>query len=129
MVGSLAVSVLPKGKDCFRNVLTSCQHTWQCDIWMSHCRVSTLGSAALSSVLTTCYCIPQELQSVLHQICSTKNPFDLRCESVTFTYCLFVQYLSMRFLNKLMDEHSIALSGKLFQLLMVLTVKKLACGL
>ena len=38
---------------------------------------------ALPSVLTTRYCIPQEWQSVLHQICSTKNPFDLRCESVT----------------------------------------------
>ena len=32
----------------------------------------------------------------------------------------------MRFLNKLIDEHSTALSGKLFQLLMVLTVKKIS---
>ena len=38
---------------------------------------------ALPSVLTTRYCIPQDWQTVLHQICSTKNPFDLRCESVT----------------------------------------------
>ena len=35
---SLAVSVLSKGKDYFTNVLTSCQHSWQCDIWMSHCQ-------------------------------------------------------------------------------------------
>ena len=31
----------------------------------------------------------------------------------------------MRFLNKLIDEHSTAFTGKLFQTLMVLTVKKL----
>ena len=35
----------------------------------------------LSSVLTTRYCIPEDWQTVLHQICSTKNPFDLRCGS------------------------------------------------
>ena len=37
----------------------------------------------LLSVLTTHYYIPQEWQTVLHQICSTTDPFDLRCESVT----------------------------------------------
>ena len=42
---------------------------------------------ALLSVLTTCYCIPQEWSTVLHQICSTKNPFDLRCEGVTCYIC------------------------------------------
>ena len=49
--------------------------------------VSTLGNAtsnvALPSVLITCYCIPQKWQTVLHQICSTTDPFDLSCESVT----------------------------------------------
>ena len=23
----------------FTNLVTSCQHTWQCDMWMSHCQV------------------------------------------------------------------------------------------
>ena len=27
---------------------------------------------------------------MLHQICSTKNPFDLRCESVTYTYVYYL---------------------------------------
>ena len=43
---------------------------------------------ALPSVLTTCYCIPQEWQPALHQICSTTDPFDLRCESVT---CIIIK--------------------------------------
>ena len=41
---------------------------------------------ALLSMLTTRYCIPQEWQIVLHQICSTTDPLDLRCESVTHQY-------------------------------------------
>ena len=48
---------------------------------------------ALLSVLTTRYCIPQEWSTVLHQICSTKNPFDLRCESVA--YCIILQVTSI----------------------------------
>ena len=40
----------------------------------------------LLSVLTTRYCIPQEWQTVLYQICSTTDPFDLRCESVAYNY-------------------------------------------
>ena len=52
---------------------------------------------ALPSVLITCYCIPQEWQIVLHQICSTTDPFDLRYESVTFMYvCMHVcEYVYM----------------------------------
>ena len=39
----------------------SCQYTWQCD------RIPDIA-----------------LPSVLHQICSTTDPFDLRYESVTY---------------------------------------------
>ena len=44
-----------------------------------------MTDVALGSVLTSRYCIPQECLSVLHQICGTTVPFDLRCESVTCT--------------------------------------------
>ena len=44
------------------------------------------SDVALPSVLTTRYYIPQEWQTVLHQICSTTDPFDLRCESVTLSF-------------------------------------------
>ena len=43
-------------------------------------------SQSLGSVLTSCYCIPQECLCVLHQICGTTVPFDLKCESVTYIY-------------------------------------------
>ena len=28
----------------------------------------------------------QEWQTMLYQICSTKNPFDLRCKSITYLF-------------------------------------------
>ena len=67
----MTASVLSKGNNYFRNVLMSVQHTWQ------------YPDITLPSVLTTRYYIPQEWQTMLHQVCGTKNPFDLRCESVT----------------------------------------------
>ena len=47
---------------------------------------------ALRSMLTTYYCIPQEWKTVLHQVCSTKNPFDLRRE-VLHNYNTYVKYV------------------------------------
>jgi len=40
---------------------------------------------ALQSVQKTRYYTPKVYLTVLHHICSTKNSFDLRCKSVTFT--------------------------------------------
>ena len=54
--------------------MSCCQHTWQCDICVSHTDV----------VLTTRYCIPQKWITVLRHYSS---PFDPRCESVTFNRC------------------------------------------
>ena len=74
----------------------------------------SLGSAtsdatsdvALPSVLTTHYCIPQDWQTVLHQNCSTKNPFDLRCESVTcVSGCVNSRFFAVLESLRMLDNH------------------------
>ena len=78
MVSLLASKFYQRIRGYFRNELSA------------HLAVRHLD-VALPSVLTTRYCIPQAWQIVLHQICSTTDPFDLRCESVTYKYILSVR--------------------------------------
>ena len=52
---SLVASVLLKGKDYFRNVLTSCQHSWQCNFWMSHYQVCWQLVTAFHKTGKLCY--------------------------------------------------------------------------
>ena len=62
----------------FWNAVMRCQHASQCDIGAtSGCRT---GKCADISLLHS--------TSVLHQICGTTVPFDLRCESVTCYYAV-----------------------------------------
>ena len=52
---SLAASVLSKAKNYFRNVLMSCQHSWQCNIQMSHYQVCWQLVTAFHKTGKLCY--------------------------------------------------------------------------
>jgi len=52
---------------------------WAINLW------SVLTTSTLGSVDNHLPALP----SVLHHICSTRNPFDLRCESVTYNIVMY----------------------------------------
>ena len=70
------IKVVSKRKGYFRNVLMSCQHTWQCDIQMLNFQVSCNSLTAFHKSGKLCY--------IKFVALNFKNAFDLRCEIVTF---------------------------------------------